>query len=137
MKIASVKALVVIIRGEVDSGAEMPKRGYRVFTNRPTNITNATLTATDRDNSTAALSVFIRRARRMTNPGKNVRKTKPTHCLRIGTSRKTEAYKRIYTASTNMTALRIISYPPRKEHRGNKSIGSARSIFELDVATLN
>ena len=43
MKIANVKALVVTIRGKVDSGAEMPKRGHRVFTNRPINITNATL----------------------------------------------------------------------------------------------
>jgi hypothetical protein len=122
MKIANVRALVVTMRGKVDSGAEMPKRGYRVFANRPINITNATLRLTEREKSTATLSVLVPRARRMTNPGRNVRKTKPTHCLRMGTSRKTETYRRICIASINMTALRIISNPPKKERRGNKSI---------------
>jgi hypothetical protein len=73
VKIANVKALVVIIRGKVDSGAEMPKRGYRAFANRPTNITNAILRLTDRENPNATLSVFTPKAPRMTNPGRNVR----------------------------------------------------------------
>jgi hypothetical protein len=112
MKIANVKALIVTRRGKVDSGAEIPKRGYKVFANRPTNITNATLTPTDRASFTATLSVFMPKARKITNPGKNVRKTKPTHCLRTGTSRITETYKRICIASISMTVLRIISYLP-------------------------
>lgn len=115
MEIANVKALVVSMRGKVDSGAEMPKRGYSASANRPTNITNAILKLTDKENSTAILSVFTPRARKMTNPGKNVRKMKPTHCLRIETSRITEKYKRTFIPSTNMIVSRIISHLLKKE----------------------
>jgi hypothetical protein len=58
VKIVNVKILVVAVRVKVDSGAEMPRRGYMLLANRPINITNAMLILTDRERYIAKLSVF-------------------------------------------------------------------------------
>jgi hypothetical protein len=72
-KIAKVKALIVINKGSVDSGAEMPRAGYKVFANKPANIRKTILILTDRKDSTAILWIFTPKERRITKPGRKVR----------------------------------------------------------------
>jgi hypothetical protein len=54
-KIAKVNALVVINKGDVDSGVEMPIAGYKVFANKPVNMRKTTLRLTERKDITAML----------------------------------------------------------------------------------
>jgi len=64
---------MVINKGIVDSGAKMPKAGYKMFANKPINIRNITLILTERKDFTTKLWIFVPKELRITKPGIKVR----------------------------------------------------------------
>jgi hypothetical protein len=75
---------IVTIKGEIEIGFEIPRRGYNVLMNNPMNIRKEMLNPADNTNFSVEPILSNFRTCRINNPGKIMRKRNPTICLKKG-----------------------------------------------------
>ena len=93
--------LIVIIKGKVEIGFEIPRGGYNIFIKKPVNIKKAMLNPTEYRIISIVLSLFDLSIWRINNPGMRVRKRNPNICLKNGMFKRMAKSVRITIETTN------------------------------------